>query len=257
MLEKINNLVNYSVDDKGYDWYDWCMIGVVFLSLLPLTTHCEYEAFRYIDYVTTAIFVIDYIIRWSVAKYNSKHKGWRAYACYPFRVSAIIDLLSILPIFLYLAPSLKVLRSWRIIRLLRVGRLFRYYDPLQIIIDVFRKKAEVLLTVVCFAVFYILITALIMFNVEYENTGDTHFFDTYWDAIYWATCTLTTVGYGDIYPVSAWGRAISMISAVVGIAIIALPSGILTAGYMDEMNERKKKEAEMASDTTQLNDKVK
>ncbi|MCQ2223834.1 MAG: ion transporter [Bacteroidaceae bacterium] len=247
MLERINNLVNYSLDDKRYDWYDWVMIAVVFLSLIPLTTHNEYAAFKYIDYVTTAIFVVDYIIRWSVAKYSSKHKDWRAYALYPFRVSAIIDLLSILPIFLYLVPSFKVLRSWRVIRLLRVGRLFRYYDPLQVIIDVFRKKAEVLLTVVCFAVFYILITALIMFNVEYESTGDSHFFDTYWDAVYWATCTLTTVGYGDIYPVSAWGRAISMISAVVGIAIIALPSGILTAGYMDEMNERKKRESEEAT----------
>lgn len=244
MQEKINNLVNYSVEDKGYDWYDWGMIAVVLISLIPLTTHEEYAIFKYIDYVTTALFIVDYIIRWAVAEYSSKHKGWKAYALYPFRISAIIDLLSILPIFLYLAPSLKVLRSWRVIRLLRVGRLFRYYDPLQVIIDVFRKKAEVLLTVVCFAVVYILITALIMFNVEYESTGDNHFFDTYWDAIYWATCTLTTVGYGDIYPVSAWGRAISMISAVVGIAIIALPSGILTAGYMDEMNERKKKKEE-------------
>lgn len=254
MLEKLNSLVNYSVDDKGYDWYDWIMIIVVLISFVPLTTHEECAVFKYIDYATTAIFIVDYLIRWSVAGYATKHKKWKAYALYPFRVSAIIDLLSILPIFLYIAPSLKMLRSWRVIRLLRVGRLFRYYAPLQVIIEVFRKKAEVLLTVVCFAVFYILITALFMFNVEYENTGDTHFFDTYWDAVYWATCTLTTVGYGDIYPVSAWGRAISMISAVVGIAIIALPSGILTAGYMEELNERKKKEAGRASDTTLKND---
>lgn len=242
MLERINSLVNYSVDDNGYDWYDWIMIITVLVSLVPLTTHEEYAAFKYIDYITTALFVADYIIRWSVAGYSSKQKGWRAYVLYPFRVSAIIDLLSILPIIIYLSPSVKVLRSWRIIRLLRIGRLSRYYDPLQVILDVFRKKAQMLLTVVCFAVFYILITALIMFNVEHDNSPDTHFFDTYWDAIYWATCTLTTVGYGDIYPVSAWGRAVSMISAVVGIAIIALPSGILTAGYMEEIEERKKKE---------------
>ena len=243
-LDYLNRLVNYSINDKRYDWYDWSMISVVLVSLVPLTTHEEYAIFKYIDYITSAIFVMDYLIRWSVAGYTSRHKDWRAYAFYPLRISAIIDLLSILPIFIYLSPSFKVLRSWRVIRLLRVGRLFRYYDPLQVIIDVFRKKAEVLLTVLCFAVFYILLTALIMFNVEYEATGDTHFFDTYWDAIYWATCTLTTVGYGDIYPVSAWGRAISMISAIVGIAIIALPSGILTAGYMDEIAERNKMKEE-------------
>lgn len=240
MLNKINKLINYSLNDKGYDWYDWFMIVIVIVGLVPLTTHEEYVAFKYIDYIATTIFVVDYLLRWLVANYSSKHKGWRAFMLYPFRLSAIIDLLSILPVLVYLTPSLRILRSWRIIRLLRVGRLFRYYDPLQIVMEVFRKKADVLLTVLCFAIFYILITALIMFNVEYESVGDSHFFDTYWDAIYWATCTLTTVGYGDIYPISVWGRAISMISAVVGIAIIALPSGILTAGYMEEINERKK-----------------
>lgn len=242
MQEKISKLVNYSIDDNGYDWYDWCLIIIVLISLFPLTTHEESPYFKYIDYATTGVFIVDYAIRWSLAGYTSKKKGWKAYFLYPFRISAIIDLLSILPIFIYLTPSIKALRSWRVIRLLRVGRLFRYYEPLQIVLEVFRKKAYLLLTVLCFALFYILITALFMFNVEYENSGDTHFFDSYWDAIYWATCTLTTVGYGDIYPVSTWGRAISMISAMIGIAIIALPSGILTAGYMEEMSERKKVE---------------
>lgn len=239
-LDKINRLVNFSMEDKGYDWYDWFMIVVVLVSLVPLTMHEENDMSMCIDYATTAIFIVDYVLRWSVAGYDSKYHGWKAYALYPFRVSAIIDLLSILPVLLYLAPSLKLLRTWRIVRLLRVGRLFRYYGPLQITIEVLRKKANVLFTVACFAVFYILITALIMFNIEYENSGETHFFDTYWDAIYWATCTLTTVGYGDIYPISALGRAISMMSAIVGIAIIALPSGILTAGYMDAVAEEKR-----------------
>lgn len=247
MREKINRIVNFSIRDKGHAWYDWTMIVVVLISLLPLTTHKEYSLFRYIDYVTTGIFIFDYMLRWMVADYSyngREEKGvprWKAFVFYPLRLSAIIDLFSILPLFMLIAPTFKLLRSWRIVRLLRIGRLFRYYEPLQVVIDVFRKKADVLFTVVCFAVFYILLTALVMFNVEYESNSDNHFFDTYWDAVYWATCTLTTVGYGDIYPQSAWGRAVSMVSALVGIAIIALPSGILTAGYMEEMSERRKK----------------
>jgi voltage-gated potassium channel len=67
-------------------------------------------------------------------------------------------------------------------------------------------------------------------------------FNSFFDAFYWAACTLTTVGYGDIYPISDIGRIISVISSIVGIAIIALPSGIVTAGYMEELVNRKKKD---------------
>lgn len=76
-----------------------------------------------------------------------------------------------------------------------------------------------------------MISALIVFNVEPDS------FNTFFDAIYWATVSLTTVGYGDIYPVSVAGRVVTMISSVFGIAIIALPSGIITAGYMDEIRK--------------------
>lgn len=81
-----------------------------------------------------------------------------------------------------------------------------------------------------------------MFNAEQEINPETGriLFDDFFDAFYWAACTLTTVGYGDIYPVSDIGRLISIISSIVGIAIIALPSGIVTAGYIEELNERKK-----------------
>lgn len=82
-----------------------------------------------------------------------------------------------------------------------------------------------------------------MFNAEEDINPETgrYLFDNFFDAFYWAACTLTTVGYGDLYPISDVGRAISIISSLVGIAIIALPSGIITAGYIDELKERKEK----------------
>ena len=79
-----------------------------------------------------------------------------------------------------------------------------------------------------------LVSALIIFNVEPES------FDTLFDAIYWATVSLTTVGYGDIYPVTTAGRVITMLSSVFGIVVVALPAGIITAGYMNAINEEKK-----------------
>ncbi len=81
------------------------------------------------------------------------------------------------------------------------------------------------------AVAYVLISALVIYNVEPES------FNTFFDAIYWATISLTTVGYGDIYPITTVGRIVTMISSVFGIAIIALPSGVITAGYLAEVNK--------------------
>ena len=95
--------------------------------------------------------------------------------------------------------------------------------------NTFKHQKEALGYVLILAVGYIVISALIIFNVEPET------FNSFFDAVYWATVSLTTVGYGDIYPVTDIGRVITMISSFFGIAIVALPAGIITAGYMDEI----------------------
>ena len=82
------------------------------------------------------------------------------------------------------------------------------------------------------SVAYILVSALVIYNIEPES------FETFFDAIYWATISLTTVGYGDIYPITTVGRVVTMVSSILGIAIIALPSGVITAGYLDEINKK-------------------
>ena len=145
-----------------------------------------------------------------------------------------------------LSPTFKVARVSRLLRLLRVIKSIRYYEPLEIIIAVIRRQSRILWTVFSLAIFYIFITALIMFNAEEDINPETgeHLFTTFFDAFYWAACTLTTVGYGDLYPISNISRVISIISSMVGIAIIALPSGIVTAGYIDELKSRKDKDSE-------------
>ena len=100
--------------------------------------------------------------------------------------------------------------------------------------NVFRKQKQSLIAVGALALGYILITALIMFNVESET------FDTFFDALYWATISLTTMGYGDIYAVSDIGRLITMVSAIFGIAIVALPAGVISAGFMEELRRKDK-----------------
>ena len=95
--------------------------------------------------------------------------------------------------------------------------------------NIFKRQKGPLSYVLILAVGYIVISALIIFNVEPDS------FNTFFDAIYWATVSLTTMGYGDIYPVTEIGRIVTMVSSLFGIAIIALPAGIITAGYMDEI----------------------
>lgn len=142
---------------------------------------------------------------------------------------AIIDLLSILPVFLALNDALRTLRVLRLFRAARAFKLIRYSRSASAISAVFEKQRQALLAVLCFAIAYILVSALVVFNVEPET------FNTFFDAVYWAVVSLTTVGYGDLYPSSDVGRAIAMISSLMGVAVVALPSGIITAGMLDEL----------------------
>ena len=139
---------------------------------------------------------------------------------------AVIDLLSILPSLSIVSSSFKAFQLLKALRVIRIFKVARYFRSLSIIGGVFKAAKGPLTAVVSLAALYILVSALVVFNVEPES------FDTFFEAVYYSTVSLTTVGYGDIYPVTTLGRLFSMLSSIFGIAIIALPSGIITAGYM-------------------------
>lgn len=220
--------------------YDWGMLVAIIIGIIPLMFREQTRLFYTFDIVSCGIFIIDYIMRWMTADYRIK-KGALSFLIYPFTIMAIIDLLSILPTFNFVKDAFKLTRVIRLAKIVRVVKIIRYFEPLRVVMAVIKKQRVILCTVLSLAVVYVFITALIMFNAEEQINPDTgeYLFPTFFDAFYWASCTLTTVGYGDIYPISATGRVISIISSVVGIAIIALPSGIITAGYMDEVKNRK------------------
>lgn len=215
--------------------YDGFMIVVILLSLLPLCFKKSSGVLTLIENICLIIFVVDYFLRWITADYKYNKKSLVAYIRYPFSFLAIVDIISILPSISVLNGGFKLLRIFRMARAFRVFRafkMFRYSKSVKIIIAVFRQSKESLIAVGSLAIAYIMISALIVFNVEPES------FNTFFDAIYWATVSLTTVGYGDIYPVTTIGRVVTMISSVFGIAIVALPAGIITAGYMNEINKK-------------------
>ena len=138
----------------------------------------------------------------------------------------------------------------RLLRVLRLFKFFRYTDKIKVLGKVIRKEKSVLLTVLGIAIFYVFLTALIMFNAEPHvnpETGAVTFRD-FFDALYWATVTLTTVGYGDLTPVTDIGRLVSMLSSLFGVAIIALPSGVITASYLEELRHEKQEEKTSSND---------
>ena len=201
------------------------------MSLVPLCFWEENAVFNAIEYVCVSIFIADYIARWVTADYKL-NKGAVSFVIYPFTPMAIVDLVTILPTFIALNPAWRTLRVLRLLRALRAFRLFRYSKSMMAIANVFSKQRGKFLVVVVLALVYIAVSAMIMFNVEHET------FPVFFDAVYWSVVSLTTVGYGDLYPMTDVGRVIAMLSSFVGIAIVALPSGIIAAGLMEELDKK-------------------
>ncbi|MDO4789395.1 MAG: ion transporter [Porphyromonas sp.] len=223
--------------------YDIFMIMAIIVSIVPLMFMTTHPAFDRMELVTVSIFIVDYILRWVTADLKLKRKGW-SFLIYPFTIMAIVDLLSILPVLGAFSPAFKIFRLSRTVRIARLFKFFRYTDKIAIFLNVLKKERKVLLSVLVIALFYIFLTALVMFNTEpyiNPNTG-VPTFNSFFDALYWATVTLTTVGYGDLCPVTEMGRAISMLSSLLGVAIIALPSGVITASYLDELRKERNEE---------------
>ena len=222
-------------NDRLSTIYDITMMVVIVLSLIPLAFKDENRFFQIADKVTVGLFIVDYALRWMTADFKFEKQAIGSFVKYPFSMMAIIDLLSIMPSLTVLNSGFKVLRVLRMLRAMRVLRVFkvvRYSKSFELIGNVLRSSKNSLVAVCVLAGGYILVSALIIFNVEPDSFGN------FFDAVYWATVSLTTVGYGDIYPISTMGRIITMLSSLFGIAIVALPAGIITAGYMTELEKR-------------------
>ena len=236
MRKKLFSIIESAENDsKLSNVYDFMMMVTIVASVVPLAFKETNTIFQWIDYITVTIFILDYFLRLITADYKLK-KSVISFFVYPITPMAVIDLISILPSITILNGSFRLLKLFRLLRTLKVLRAFkflRYSKSFDIITNVFRKQKKVLSAVATMAVAYILISALVIYNVEPES------FETFFDAIYWATISLTTVGYGDIYPITTIGRIVTMISSAFGIAIIALPSGVITAGYLEEISKDK------------------
>lgn len=212
--------------------YNQFMLVLVIISMLPLAFKEDYAIFAITDVVVVSVFIIDYLLNWMTADIRFGKRGIWPFIRYPFSLPGIVDMLSILPALAFIHDGfrlLRITRGLRILRMLSVFKLVHHSQNMILVVRTLRESRDSLLAVGYLAAGYILVSSLVIFNVEPQT------FPSFFDALYWATVSLTTVGYGDIYPVSTIGRCVTMFSSLLGIALIALPAGIVTAGYMNAL----------------------
>ncbi len=224
-----------NIGDSSSRAYDVLMTTAVIVGMIPLTLKKDNPYTIAIEIITAILFLIDYCARVYTADYKMGYKSTKAYVAYVFTPLAIFDLLSIAPVLYLFFPVFSVIGLFKLFRIFRVLKLIRYSKTMIIIANVIRKVRTQLLAVLVLITVYIFVSAMLIFQLE------PNLFDNFFDALYWATISITTIGYGDIYPTTDIGRLITMISALVGVAVIALPSGMITAAYMSEINKKKSK----------------
>ena len=224
-----------NIGDLSSRAYDVMITVAVIVGLLPMTLKSENTYTKIIELLTSLLFFIDYCVRVYTADYKMGYKSKKAYLAYVCTPLAILDLLSIVPVISLVLPGLTGIRLLKLFRFFRVFKLVRYSKTMIVISNVIRKVKKQLFAVLILITIYIFVSAMLVFQLEPD------LFNSFFDALYWATISITTIGYGDISPVTPIGRMITMISALVGMAVIALPTGIITAAYMNEISRKKSK----------------
>jgi len=233
-------------EDAVGKYVDLFLLGLIFLNLIAValeTVDWLFEQyffwFRAFDIFSVSVFTVEYLLRvWScTVKEPYRHPFWGRLR---FMVTplALIDLLAIIPFYLpLLSPQMRVGRALRLFRLFRVLKLNRYTDSLTILVRVLRlKQEELILSLFVLSILLAIASSLIYF-AEHQAQPDA--FSSIPEAMWWGTITLTTVGYGDVYPITLIGRMLGAMLAILGIGLFALPAGILASGFSEELQARK------------------
>ena len=227
-------------------------VFLMFLILLSslvviLETVEEYHAaygslFHSIEVVAATIFSVEYLLRLWVAPLDPRYAGRFGRLRYAFSLMAIIDLVAILPVFLpmFFSMDLLVVRFLRVLRLFRLFKMSRYVESLTTLDDIIKAKREELLVTLAMIAILLLFASSLMYLFEHEAQPDK--FPNIPASMWWGVVTLTTVGYGDVFPITPLGKFLGAVIALLGFGFFALPAGILASGFAEEVARRHSKE---------------
>ena len=197
----------------------------------------EFAAF---EAFSVAVFTVEYLLRMWVAPLRPALKGSRAPRLrYIFTPLALVDLCAILPFYLPLIKGLdlRFLRVLRLLRLVRLLKLGRYSESMQILGTVLNERKEQLLAALLIVALAVVLSSGVLYFVEHN--AQPAVFKDWPSSMWWAVATLTTVGYGDMYPITPLGKVLGGIISILGIGLFALPAGILGSGFV-EVHQRRR-----------------
>ncbi len=232
--------------DEDSKYFDPFIMGLIVMNVAAVvleTVESIYTPYASLFYAfeifSVAVFSIEYILRvWSCTE-DPRFKGpVRGRLRFMVTPMALVDLFVVLPFYLpFMIGDLRFMRAIRLFRLFRVLKLARYSESLQTFVDVLRLKKEELILMFFAIMILLVISSSLMYEAEHEAQPDA--FASIPAAMWWGIVTLATVGYGDVYPETAWGRLIGSVVVILGIGLFALPTGVLASGFAEVLARRK------------------
>jgi voltage-gated potassium channel len=225
-------------------WYDPAMMGLILANVAAVvlgtveSIHAQYHAeFRVFEHLSLAVFSVEYLLRMWACGSTPSYAGWRGRLRYALRPLVLIDLLSIAPGLLKLEFDARFLRGLRVFRLLRLFKLTRYSSSLQTFGRVLRRCAPELMSTLFVLLLLLVIASSLMYYLE---RGTNPAFSSIPAAMWWGIATFTTVGYGDITPITPAGRLLGGCVAILGIAMFAIPAGVVGAAFSEEWRKQRR-----------------
>ena len=219
---------------------------IIILSILSVVLETEItiytaysEVFYYLNYFFAFFFAVEYFIRLFTCHYRKNYKGIEGKIKYVFSFYSLIDLIAFLPFFIF--PEYNELFLLRIFRLIRLLKLANFVNKIEFVRNVFHvlnlKKKEIFFSI-AITIFIIFISSILLYLVEGNNQPEA--FGSIIRSFWWATITLTTIGYGDVYPITILGKIATILISISGIGIIAIPTGIIAGAFSQSMSKKRK-----------------
>lgn len=250
MLSRIKSRIYNTIrDDDQNDLisniFDATIIILIIINIISIIAYTFtlpeylYKVIDKIELVSVVFFTIEYVLRiWTADLMYPNLSPAKSRLKYMFSFMCMIDLISILPFYLpFIFPvDLLVLRGLRAVRLLRIFKFNRYVKAMSSIGQVFKDNRHQLISSIIILMLLIIISAILMYNAE--NEAQPGVFKNAFSALWWIITTITTVGYGDIYPITVMGKILSEIISLLGVAIVAIPTSIISAGFITQTTKK-------------------
>ncbi len=237
-------------EKTGLSPFNTFIVVLVLLSFLALALETEstmsdgwMQAIAIFNVVIIVVFAIEYLMRLWAAGESPEYRGIGGRIRYIFTPYAIADLVAFLPelLWILMAPddsSQQIVMALRVMRLARLVKIARFIPAFDVLGATVRRSGTQLLTTLAMALALVYVSAVALYFIEGVGGEQQESFASIPRAVWWAIATLTTVGYGDVYPVTPLGRVFASVIAIAGIGVVALPAGVFASAFSDELRER-------------------